>query len=105
MCFPISGYIGSHCIRAEIKHIAITSAAKQNCVAEISFKFTRNEVAADHPSCFSINHNDFQHFMPGVHFYITQSHLSFEGLVSPYQQLLAGLACSIKRSLYLRTTK
>ena len=54
-------------------------------MTEMSFQFTGHQVTGNNTSCFSINHNHIQHFMTGIHFYISQCHLSFQCLVSTDQ--------------------
>ena len=74
-------------------------------MAKVALQFACHQVAGYDATGLAIHHYYFQHFVAGVHFYIAQRHLALEALVSAYQQLLAGLACCVKRALYLCATK
>ena len=74
-------------------------------MTEMTFQFSIYQVAANNTSCFMIHHYHIQHFVAGIHGYITEGHLTFEGLVSTNQQLLTGLTGCIESPFYLGTTK
>src|SRR5688572_1656349 len=85
MSFPCSGHITAHCICTQVKNISISTSTKQHGMSKKSFQVTRDQIAADDPPCFSIDHDHIQHFMTAVHFYISESNLSFQCLVGADQ--------------------
>ena len=54
-------------------------------MTEMSFQFSGYQITCNNTSRLSINHYNIQHFMTGIHFYITQCYLSFQSLVGTYQ--------------------
>src|SRR5437868_5775379 len=99
--FPRRSYIRAHCIGGEIKYISITSGAKQYRMAKMPFEFPGDEIACNNSPCFSIDHNNIQHFVAGIHFHGSDANLPFESGISAKQQLLPGLPGRVKSSLYL----
>src|SRR4051794_35359926 len=71
----------------------------------MSFQLAGDEVPGDDAPCLAVDADDVQHFMTGIHLYIAKRYLPFQSLVGADQQLLAGLACRIKGTLYLRSAK
>ena len=69
------------------------------------FQFTGNQVSGDDAACLSVDDDQLHHFMAGMHFNSTQSHLPFKRLVGSDQQLLSGLTSSIECTLNLGSTE
>src|SRR5688500_4088802 len=85
MCFPGCSNITSHCICAQIKHIAVSTAAYQHRMPEVSFKFTGYKIPGNNTTGLPVYHNNIQHFMPAVHSNISQRNLPFQCTVSSEQ--------------------
>src|ERR1700737_2220975 len=82
MRLPYSRHITSHGIGGEIKNISITAGAQQYCMSKIALQFTGYQITHDNSPCLAIDIHHIQHFMPRIHFYITEGPLSFQCLVS-----------------------
>src|SRR5882724_779553 len=101
MGLPGCRYITAHGIRGQVEYITISAAAEQDGMAEMSFQLTGDQVAGNDAPGLPIDKDGIQHLVTGVHFYIAQGHLSFQGLVGADQQLLPRLPCRIEGPLYL----
>jgi len=105
MGFPCGCYVATHGVCAQVKYVAIATAAQQYGVAKVAFQFTAYQITGNDTTGFAVYHYHIQHFVAVVHGYVAQCYLAFQCTVGSQQQLLTRLAGSIKRTLYLCTTK
>src|SRR6185312_1764898 len=101
--FPCGRDVAAHGIGRQVKDIAITAAAEEYGMTEISFELARDQVAGNDAPGFSIDDHDIQHLVTAVHFHVAESHLALQGLVGADQQLLSRLPRGIEGPLYLYT--
>src|SRR5262245_27938605 len=71
----------------------------------MSFQLAANEIAGNNATAFAIDIHNIQHFVTGHHLYRTHTHLPLQCTVGSEQQLLPGLSCSVKSTLYLGAAK
>src|SRR4051794_10068755 len=71
----------------------------------MSFKFAIHQVSRYDASCLTIDQYDVEHFVPCMHFHVSQCNLPLQSAVCTKQQLLARLAGCVKSALNLCSTE
>ena len=82
---PSRRTIGVHGIGRQIKNVAVTTAAEQHGMCEVTLKFTGDEVLCDDAASFSIDDDELYHFMAGVHLHCAFGDLTLERTICAQQ--------------------
>src|SRR5437588_4421504 len=99
------GDVASPRVGRKKKNISVTAGGENNGIASEGIDFASTQVAGDDALGMTIDQHEVEHFGLRKHFHGAERNLPAEVLIAPEQQLLAGLAASVKRPRNLRTAE
>ena len=88
--------VASHGVGAEEVSVAVTARSDNHGVGGKALQLTRHQVLGDDAACASVDDDNVLHFIAGIEFYGTGSHLAAQGRICTEQQLLARLSLGIE---------
>ena len=100
-----SSHIATHCIRREVENVAVTAARQNDRVGRVACDLAGEEVSSDDAFGVSIDEDQVEHLVAGMHVDLTRFDLARKGTVSTEEKLLTGLAPRVEGTRNLSTTE
>ena len=102
---PSGGHVAAHGVGGKVEDVSISACAEENRVCGVSLHFSSHQVAGDDAFGMTVYDNDIKHLGAGVHFHTAPSDFFIQCGVGAEQELLPGLATSVKSSRHLSTAE
>src|SRR5258708_12544288 len=102
---PYGSAVGRLGVGREVEDIRVSPRCKHDHIRGMTLYLTGYQVSRHNAACSSIDDHNVEQLPSDMHCHCACSHLLFQGLISPEQQLLSGLPPPVKCSLDLHPPK
>jgi hypothetical protein len=102
---PGGGHVAAHRIGRQEKDVAVAAGCEDHRIGRVGADHTGSQIADDDAFGVAVDQDEVEHFGAGVHFHAAFMDFLFERLVAADEQLLTGLAPSVKGAGNLSTAE
>src|SRR5258707_15835915 len=102
---PYGSAVGRLGVGREVEDIRVSPRFKHDHIRGMTLYLTGYQVSRHNAACSSIDDHNLEQLPSDMHCHCACCRLLFQGLISPEQQLLSGLASRVKCSLDLHAAK